>query len=164
MLALKGFGYYAIITKAILGSLLSFIFFFFLSKTSYRLIIDKDTFKAIFGFSGWLMASRFFSDLAKQIDKLLMPLLMSISALGAYTRPKDFINVFSGKVNGIFDNALFPVLSSIQDEKKALINAYTKSLYGLNMFALFITIAFAANSQLILRIFFGVDWLYLAPV
>ena len=164
VLALKGLGYYAIIAKAILGSILSFIIFYFLSNTHYRIAVDKETFRAIFGFSGWLMASRFFSDLAKQVDKLLMPRLMSITTLGEYTRPKDFINVFSGKVNGIFDSALFPVLSSIQDDRSALVRAYSKSLYSLNMFALLMTIAFAANSQLILRIFFGSEWLYLAPI
>lgn len=164
ILAIRGFGYYAIITKAILGSVLSFIMFLILSKTRYRLMIDKETFKVIFGFSGWLMASRFFSDLAKQIDKLLMPRLMSISTLGAYTRPKDFITTLSVKINGIFDSALFPILSSIQDDIRALTNAYTKSLYTMNMFASLIAISFAANSQLILRVFFGKEWLYLAPI
>lgn len=164
VLAIKGLGYYAIIAKAILGSALSFVIFFFLSKTRYKLMIDKDTFRDIFKFSGWLMASRFFSDLSKQIDKLLMPRIMSIATLGAYTRPKDFIGTFSGKINGIFDSALFPVLSSIQDNNKALTSAYKKALYSLNMFSLLLTIAFAINSQLIMRIFFGKDWLYLAPV
>lgn len=164
VLAIKGLGYYAIIAKAILGSALSFIIFFFLSRTRYKLMIDKDTFHDIFKFSGWLMASRFFSDLSKQVDKLLMPRIMSIATLGAYSRPKDFIGTFSGKINGIFDSALFPVLSSIQDNNKALTSAYKKSLYSLNMFSLLLTIAFAMNSQLIMRIFFGSDWLYLAPV
>lgn len=164
VLAIKGLGYYAIIAKAILGSALSFVIFFFLSRTRYKLMIDKDTFRDIFKFSGWLMASRFFSDLSKQVDKLLMPRIMSIATLGAYTRPKDFIGTFSGKINGIFDSALFPILSSIQDNNKALTSAYKKSLYSLNMFSLLLTIAFAINSQLIMRIFFGNDWLYLAPV
>ena len=92
ILAIKGFGYYAIITKAILASVISCFLFFILSKTKYGLIIDKDSFKAIFSFSGWLMASRFFAALSKQVDKLIMPRVMTITELGAYTRPKDFIN------------------------------------------------------------------------
>lgn len=164
ILAIMGFGYYAIIAKAILGSLLSFVLFFFLSKTRYGFRIDKETFKSIFQFSGWLMASRFFSELAKQIDKLLMPNLVSISTLGAYSRPKDFVSSLSVRINGIFDSALFPVLSSLQDNLMALKSAYTKSLYTLNMFAFCMAILFAVNSRIIMRIFFGVEWLYLAPV
>lgn len=164
ILALKGYGYYAIITKAILASVISCFLFVILSKTRCSLIIDKETFKAIFGFSGWLMASRFFSDLAKQVDKLIMPKLMPIAELGAYTRPKDFINTFSGKINGIFDNALFPILSSLQDNKVALTNAYRRSLYSMNLFSLLLSIAFGYNAELLLRISFGEEWLYLTPV
>lgn len=164
ILALKGFGYYAIVTKAMLGSMISCILFFFLSKTKYNLMIDIATFKSIFGFSGWLMASAFFRDLSKQIDKLIMPRVLSISELGAYTRPKDFLNTFSGKINGIFDGALFPILSSIQDNNIALANAYKRSLYSMNLFSLLLALAFATNAELLLRIFFGEEWLYLAPV
>lgn len=164
ILAVKGYGYYAIITKAILASIISCFLFFLFSKTRCYLIIDKETFKAIFGFSGWLMASRFFSDLAKQVDKLIMPKLMPIAELGAYTRPKDFVNTFSGKINGIFDNALFPILSSLQDNKVALTNAYRRSLYSMNLFALLLSIAFGYNAELLLRVFFGEEWLYLTPV
>lgn len=164
ILALKGLGYYAIITKAILASIISCILFILLSRTKCSLMIDKNTFKDIFGFSGWLMASRFFSDLAKQVDKLIMPRLMPIAELGAYTRPKDFVNTFSGKINGIFDNALFPILSSLQDNKVALTNAYRRSLYSMNLFSLLLSFAFGYNAELLLRIFFGEEWLYLTPV
>jgi PST family polysaccharide transporter len=164
VLALYGMGYYAIIAKAILGSALSFVIYFFLSRSHYKLLIDKETFRDIFKFSGWLMASRFFSDLSKQVDKLLMPRLMSIAILGEYTRPKDFVHTFSTKINGIFDTALFPILSSIQNDDKAMRKAYTKSLYTLNVFALLMTLAFSVNSQLIMRIFFGDEWLHLTPI
>lgn len=163
-LALMGFGFYAIIAKAILGSVISCILFFILSKTKYSLMLDKETFKSIFGFSGWLMASAFFRDLSKQIDKLIMPRVMSIGELGAYTRPKDFINTFSGKINGIFDGALFPILSSLQDDKAALASAYKRSLFSMNLFSLLLALAFAINAELLLRLFFGAEWLYLAPV
>ena len=163
-LAIKGYGYYAIIVKAILGSIISCILFFILSKTKYSLMLDKDTSKSIFGFSGWLMASAFFRDLSKQIDKLIMPRVMTIAELGAYTRPKDFINTFSGKINGIFDGVLFPILSSLQDDKAALASAYKRSLFSMNLFSLLLALAFAINAELLLRLFFGVEWLYLTPV
>ncbi len=164
VLALKGFGFYAIIAKAVLGSVISCILFYFLSRTKYPLLIDKETFKSIFGFSGWLMASGFFRDLSKQIDKLIMSRVMPIAELGAYTRPKDFINTFSGKINGIFDGALFPILSSIQDNTTALNNAYKRSLFSMNLFSLLLALAFAVNAEFLLRLFFGSEWLYLTPV
>lgn len=163
-LAYKGYGYYAIITKAILTSIVTFILSLVLCKTRFRFAFDGQTFKQIFSFSGWLMASVLFSKLAHQVDRLLMPRLLSISALGSYNRPKEFVEQISSKINGIFDTALFPVLSSIQDNQKALRAAFNRSMYVMNIFALLITSAFMFNSGLLIRIFFGEQWLNLRPV
>lgn len=157
-LAYSGYGYYAIITKAVLQSAITFILAYYFCKTKFSLAIDKRTSSFIFKFSGWLMASVLFRNLAHQVDKLMMPSLLSVEALGAYNRPKDFINQISTKLNGIFDTALFPVLSSIQDEKEKLARALKQSLYILNMFALLLTFTFVMNSSMIIRIFFGEQW------
>lgn len=161
VLAYKGFGYYAIIAKAVLGAIITYLLSLFMCKTKYGFALDWQTFKKIFSFSGWLMASALFRNLAHQVDKLLMPRLLSVNALGSYNRPKDFVEQISGKLNSIFDTALFPVLSGIQDNKPALKSAFVRSMYLMNMFALLLTTAFMFNSGLLIRIFFGEQWMSL---
>lgn len=163
-LAYKGMGYYAIITRAILAAVLSYVLSLVMCKTRFGFALDRQTFKRIFSFSGWLMASSLFRNLSHQVDRLLMPRLLSVSALGSYNRPKGFIEEISGKLNGIFDSALFPVLSGIQDNKQALKSAFNRSMFLINMFALLLTISFAFNSDLLIRIFFGEQWLELRSV
>ncbi|MBR1792255.1 MAG: oligosaccharide flippase family protein [Bacteroidales bacterium] len=163
-LAYKGFGYYAIITKAVLGSIITYLLSFYFCKTHFSFALDKATFRRIFAFSGWLMASSIFRNLAHQIDRLLMPRLLSVSALGAYNRPKDFVEQISTKLNGIFDTALFPVLSGIQDNLSKLKSAFCRSMFLMNAFALLLTSAFVFNSGIIIRIFFGEQWMELKDV
>ena len=160
-LAWKGYGYYAIIAKSILTSALTLLLSFYFARTRYSIALDKDIFKQIFGYSGWLMASGLFRNLAHDVDKLLMSRLLSVASLGAYNRPKDFINQISTKLNGIFDTALFPVLSGIQDDKERIANAFKQSLYFMNIFAMLITLGFAINSELLIRLFFGEQWMEL---
>ena len=163
-LAYIGLGYYAIIAKAILGSVITFFLSLFYCKTRFSFALDTQTFKRIFSFSGWLMASSLFRNLAHQVDKLLMPKLLSINALGAYNRPKDFVEQISSKLNGIFDTALFPVLSGIQDNRVALNSAFRRSLFLMNVFASFITMGFMFNSGLLIRVFFGEQWMNLKDI
>lgn len=163
-LAFKGFGYYAIIVKAVLGSVISFCLSLFLCNTHFGLALDRQTFKKIFSFSGWLMASSLFRNLSHQVDKLLMPRLLSVNALGAYNRPKDFIEQISSKLNSIFDTALFPVLSGIQDNRVALGSAFRRSMSLMNTFALLLTMGFMFNSGLLIRVFFGEQWMNLRDV
>ena len=158
LLAWKGFGYYAIITQAILGSVITYILSLYFSKTHFSFVIDKNTFKKIFSFGGWLMASSLFRHLAHQIDRLMMPHLLSVSSLGAYNRPKNFIESISGRLNGIFDSTLFPVLSGLQDNRRALNGAFCRSMYMMNVFASLLTMFFFFNSGLIIRVFFGEQW------
>ena len=164
ILALKGFGYYAIITKSVLTSLLTMAISWVMSKARYRFELDGLTIKSILGFSGWLMASVFFRNIAQQLDKLLMGELLSVKALGAYNRPKEFINMASSKIGGIFDTALFPILSQIQDEWESLKRAYKRSLYYLNVASIVLAMGFVFLGELIIRIFFGVEWLDILPV
>ena len=164
VLAYNGFGYYAIITKAVLQSVLNYLLTLYFCKTHFGLALDRKTFNSIFSFSGWLMASVLFRNLAHQIDKLLMPKLLSVSALGAYNRPKEFVEQISSRLNGIFDSALFPVLSNLQDDKNAVKSAFCRSMYLMNLFATVLTVVFFFNSNLIIRIFLGTEWLNLSNV
>lgn len=158
-LAYLGFSYYAIIARAVIGSVITCIISFILVKRRYQLEFEKKVFREIFSFSGWLTISVFFRNLSNQLDRLLMSSLMSVSALGAYNRPKEFITQISIKINGIFDTVLFPVLSDIQDDITKVKSAYKRSLYYMNIFSLLLACGFIFNSELIIRIFFGKEWM-----
>lgn len=163
-LAWKGYGYHAIIAKAVMSSVLNLLLSSFFAKTRYHLAFDMETFKQIFGFSGWLMASGLFRNLAHNVDKLVMPRLLSVASLGAYNRPQGFIGQISMTFNGIFDTVLFPVLSGIQDDKEKMGRAFRKSLFFMNVFAMLLTLGFVINSELLIRVFFGEQWMELVNV
>lgn len=160
ILAIKGFGYYAILAKTIINALLIALLAKIVSKSKYIFAFDLGVLKQLFGFSGWLMLSAFFRNIAGQIDRLLMSSLFSVSILGLYSRPKDFITSLSDKVNGIFDSVLFPVFSGIQDERERLKNSYMYSLFFLNLTGLMLALLLFFNSELIIRLFFGEKWLH----
>jgi len=164
VLAVYGLGYYAIIAKALLASFISIVLFAIFSRCRFRISWDGRIIKEIFSFSGWLTAAGIFNNLAQQVDRLLMTKFLGVDILGAYNRPKEFISQISSKINSIFDSALFPVLSSIQDDNEALFRSYLKSLYGLNLFSSVLALAFIVNSELIIRVFFGESWLNLTHV
>lgn len=159
-LALKGLGYYAIIAKIILYSIITLVVTYIAAHTKCHISFDMKMFKEIFCFSGWLQASVFFRKIADQIDRLMMSSLFNVSTLGMYSRPKEFINSMIGQLTNIFDSALFPTLSSIQDDNERIVRSYQSSLYYLNIVGLMITFVFMFNSELIIRIFLGEEWMH----
>lgn len=163
VLAYYGHGYYAIITKTVSASVLTLVLGAIISRTRFSLEWDKDTIKSIWGFSSWLMFSAIFRDFAHQMDRLLMSRLLSVDALGAYNRPKEFITQISTKLNGIFDTALFPVLSNVQDDYSRVRSAYKKAISYLNILSIVLMMSFFFNAELLVRIFFGEQWLSIVP-
>lgn len=158
-LAAKGFGYYAIIAKGVLTSIITLILSYLIVGNRFKLEFNIKTYREIFGFGGWLMAAAIFRNVASQVDRLLMTTLFSVQTLGLYTRPKEFISTIAGKCNTIFDTVLFPVLSTIQDNKESLAKSFKSGCYILNLFAMLLSVSFFFNSELLIRIFFGDKWM-----
>lgn len=159
LLALKGFGYYAILAKAVLRSIIVLVVSYFACNIRYSFVFDKKEYKNIFNFGGWLMFSSIFRNIANQADRFLISTLISVEALGVYTRPKEFIYTISEKINVIFDSVLFPILSTYQDDKSKLQSSFLSAFYYLNIIGMLVSLLFFCNSELLIRIFFGQEWL-----
>lgn len=164
ILALYGYGFYGILFKAVASSLLTLIISFFIVDTKFFFHYNHRYAKSIVNFGGWLTASVIVNNISTQIDRLLMSRLLSVESLGAYNRPKEFVIQISTRINGIFDSTLFPLLSNIQDQATSLRNAFNRSQYFMNITAMVLTLSLVCNSSLIIRLFFGENWIELKPL
>jgi O-antigen/teichoic acid export membrane protein len=161
MMALYGYGFYGILFKAVASSLLTLLISILVVDTKFSFCYNRNYAKSIVNFGGWLTASVIVNNISAQIDRLMMSRLLSVGSLGAYNRPKEFIIQISTRINGIFDTTLFPILSNIQDRSDSLRNAYIRSQYFMNITAMVISLSLICNSTMIIRLFFGENWINL---
>lgn len=160
ILAIFGFGYYSIIAKVVTASFLTFVISMYFAQEKYSFSYNRMVAKEILGYGGWLMLSAVFRNLAHQVDRLLMPRLLSIEILGAYTRPKEFMYSITQKINGILDTVIFPHLSEIHDENEKLKKSFLLAIYLFGVLGLALSFMFIINSKLLIFIFFGEEWLH----
>ncbi len=164
-MAYKGLGVYSIVVEQVITSFCTFIIFYItLPEKPQWFYVSKDCVKQILGYGGWLTASVLFRVIYQQMDKLLMSRWLSVELLGAYNRPAGFITNISSRLDGILDTVLFPILSSIQDDKARIARAYDEIIYLCGLYAgiLCVTMLFAGN--IIIDIFFGSEWRSIATV
>lgn len=162
--AYYGFGIYAIVIQQMLVSFIQLVMIFLCGVQIPHLRIYKNEVKQVLSFGGWLTVGVLFNNLTNEVDKLMMPKLLNVSALGAYNRPAGFISSISTQINSIFDSVLFPLLSKIQDEKERIANVYIKCISLLNVFSIVFAAFVYFNSKLIIDIFFGKEWEDLVPI
>ena len=163
-LAIKGIGLYSLVVAALLNSFLICLLVFVTGVHIPRLGIRRNECGEIVSFGGWLTASVIVNQLTTQLDKLVLSKWLSVEALGSYSRPSGFVSSINEKVNSIVDTTLFPILSSIQDNKAQIVGALKRAVGLLNSFSCVLAAVFFFNAELILTIFFGRDWLDLVWV
>lgn len=164
ILALKGYGLYALIAVSIATPLLSLIFIYLTSLKIPRLGIHKQYVSGIVSYGGWLTAGSLFNAFTIKADSLMLSRLLSVEALGAYNRPAGFVNTISTKINSVFDTVLFPLLSGIQDDTKKVHDVLLRSISLLNSCSIVLASIFFFNAELIITVFFGSQWLDLVPI
>lgn len=164
ILAIKGFGLYAMISYVTFGPIFTTLLLYTTSVKLPKLEIYRNYVKGIFSFGGWLTLSVICNKIATYIDRLILPRLTSVETLGAYTRPASFTSNITGSLTDIMDRVLFPMLADIQDDKKAAVSVFYRAVELLNSFSVILGCMFFFNAQLIITIFFGKEWLELTPV
>lgn len=162
--AIKGFGFYAIVVASVANQLFLTLILAMMKKYQFRLVIVKSYVKEILGYGGWLTASVILRNLTNEIDKVIIGRMLPIADLGAINRPQGFVNRISSQVNGIFDTVLFPILSSIQDDKSRIGRAYMKIVTLVFSFSFILASGISLGSKLIIDIFFGSQWEHLRPI
>ena len=164
ILAIKGMGLYAMISYATCGPFFTMILLYSTSAKIPRFQIRCDYVKGIFSFGGWLTLSVICNKVATYVDRLFLPKMASVETLGVYTRPASFTSNLTGALTDIMDKVLFPMLSDIQDNHQAAIKVFYRAVELLNAFSAVFGCLLFFNANLIIRIFFGTEWLELVPV
>lgn len=157
-LAYTHHGIYAPIIANIVDQFLLTILLYTMAKFVPKFRIVKQKVREIVSYSGWLTASVIVRAVNDQIDKLMMPRLLSVEQLGTYNRPSGFISQIKSKFFGIFDTILFPILSNVQDDRLKVRSAYDNVFSLLILLSSSISFCIILVSDYIITLFLGAQW------
>lgn len=129
ILALYGWGVWALVTQALTTSLVSVIVLWWGAqwRPKWR-EFSLTEISSLLNFSLWLMAFQLFAYLVKEIDKTLVGVLVGISALGVYALASKLILVPTVIFSDALNSYLFPKLSALQDSAEDMRRMYLGSV------------------------------------
>ena len=163
-MALIGSGVWALVGQQVSARLLNTLFLFFYNRWIPKLFFSWISFKEMFGFGWKLMFSTIIATLWNEIYQVVIGKCYSPVTLGYYTRAHQFSSLCSSNLTAVVQRVSYPVLSSIQDDKLRLKNAYQRIIKTtmLPTFILMIGMAAVANPMVYLLI--GSKWLPCVPM
>lgn len=159
LLALSGWGVWALVAQNIVGSLAAVISIWYLSKWKPSIRFSKDSFNKLFGFGSKILISSIYSQTLNNINAIAIGRVYSSSELGYYSRAKTFSDTSSGVVSSVLDQVTFPILASLQNEQDRMVTVFRRIIKMISFFIFPIMVLISLLADPLIRILLGEKWL-----
>lgn len=162
-MALNGLGVWSLVGQQISRQFLNSAFLWFYSKWYPKLQFSIQSFKELFSFGWKLLASSLIDTVWREIYQVVIGKYYTPAALGQYTRAQQFASICSSNLNSVVQRVSFPVLSSVQDDKKRLKNGYKRIIKVSMLITFTLMLGLAAVAKPLVLALIGEQWLPCVP-
>ncbi len=126
ILAYIGWGVWALVAQQLMLSGFTAIQLWVLNKWYPLLIFSKETFKQLFGFGGFILASNLINTFFNKLQELIIGKIFNASTLGYYTQAVKLEEVISKSIASVVDQVSYPILAEVQKDNNSLKNIIYK--------------------------------------
>lgn len=158
LLALLGFGVWALVAQQISLQFLRTILLWCYNRWKPSFQFSKDSFFELFGFGWKMMLSVLIDSIWTQLNQVVVGRFYSPADLGQFTRSNQFASLFSQNLTVVVQRVSYPVLSSIQDNKERMVSAYKRIIKTTMLVSTSGMFILAAVSEPLLYCLIGPKW------
>lgn len=162
-MALNDYGVWSLVGQQISRQFLNSVFLWIYSKWFPKLQFSIQSFKELFSFGWKLLASSLIDTVWNEIYQVVIGKCYTPTALGQYTRAQQFAVICSSNLINVVRRVSYPVLSSIQDDKIRLKNAYRKIIKVSMLVAFTLMLGLAGVAKPMVLSLIGEQWLPCVP-
>ncbi|HRN54812.1 MAG TPA: lipopolysaccharide biosynthesis protein [Niabella sp.] len=153
-----GYDYWALVIAIFAQVIIKIICYFILQKHSLRLLWKKQEFKELIHYGGGHTLARVANYFANQGDNLVVGKYMGAQALGFYGRAYTLMVKPYSLITDALDRALFPAMSTVQDDKERLLVNFKKITQLLGMICIPLSFVFLVLGEPIVMLLLGKNW------
>lgn len=158
LLAIKGFGVYALILSTIVLATVSFILNFFRAKLDLVTKFDRSVLKKILGFSSYQFSFNFINYFSRNGDNILIGKFMGASDLGNYNKAYQLLMMPNSVLLGLINPVLQPVLSDYQDNVEIIRETYLKLVRLLALIGMPLSVYLVVYAKQVIFFIYGTQW------
>ncbi len=159
VMAVLGYGVWALVVQYLVFSAVSVLLLYLMSGYRFSVRFSWQRCKSLFSFGWKVLASSLMDVGYEEARKLIIPFKHQDVELSFYSKGQQLPQLISNNVSISAISVLFPVFSSIQDDKKRLHSALRRSAKVSSYLIFPIMIGFMAVSELFVRVIMTEKWL-----
>ena len=126
--ALNGYGVWSLVIQSLVWSLTTTISLWFLSSWSPSILFSRKSFDSLFGYASKILISGLYAQLLNNVYNICLGKFYPAASLGYYTRTKSLADLSAGTIVSIIQQATFPVLAVVQNDKEKLVSIYSRMI------------------------------------
>lgn len=162
-MAYHGFGVWSLVVMQLLGSITAITILWIITKWHPSLCFSQSTMRELFSFGGYIMAAGILQEFCKNLQGIIIGKKFSATQMGYYSQAYKLDQVSSHSIPQVIVQVMYPVYSSIQDDKSRLIDVLSMNIRVISflIFPIIGLLILIANP--IIMFLYGEKWLPSAP-
>ena len=158
VLALTGFGYYALVIYSILTALFNFLWNMRGSGLKLRVRYSRDSIGKVRSFSMYLLAYNVVNYFSRNIDNLVIGRVFGNEELGYYNKAYQLMLYPMNYLANVVTPVLLPFLAEFQDKVDYVYKQYIKTVKLLSLLGVYIAVFCFFSSYELISILYGSQW------
>jgi PST family polysaccharide transporter len=163
-MAFLGYGVWSLVWRSLSLTILTVFFTWVIGFWTPKLVFDLSAVKSLIGYSSNLLGFNTVNYWTRNIDDLLVGRFIGSASLGVYNKAYQLMLLPLTQVSAVVSRVMFPVLSSIQEDKDLVKKVYLQavSYVALLTFPMMLGLLVVADSFVLA--FFGDQWSAVVPI
>lgn len=157
-MAFTGWGVWSLVALTLVKNTINSILLWLWTKWKPIWYFSSKSFNELFAFGSKLLMSGLIDTIYRNVYYLIIGKYFSAVALGYYTQADQFQSMPSTNLQGIIARVSYPVLSTIQDDKPRLKEAYKKIIKSTMLFTFVLMLGMAAIAKPMIITLIGEKW------
>ncbi|MDE7386473.1 MAG: lipopolysaccharide biosynthesis protein, partial [Muribaculaceae bacterium] len=163
VMAYRDWGVWSLVTMQVLYAAIAVVLLAIITHWHPSFCFSKESMKELFGFGGFIMAASILQEVCKNLQGILIGKKFSATQMGYFSQAYKLDNITSYSIPQVIVQVMYPVYSSIQDERErlndmVLMNIRVISFLIFPLLALLILIG-----EPLITLLYGDKWLPAVP-
>lgn len=163
MAAINGYGVWSLVFQVLGAALASCLGLWFLGNWWPSVAFSKKSFASLFGYGSKLLVAGLYAQLLNNIYNICLGKFYPAASLGYYTRAKTFADLSAGTIVGVLQQATFPILAEVHQDKERLVSIYGRMIRMSAFFSIPIMTLIALLAKPIVILLLTEKWIMLIP-
>ena len=158
LMAINEFGVWSLVAMQLSQSVIAVFILWLITRWRPSFCFSKRTMKELFGFGGYIMAANILQEISKNLQGIVIGKKFSAAQMGYYSQAYKLDQIFSYSIPQVIIQVMYPVYSSLQDNKEKLISTVLMNLriIAYTIFPLLAILILIADP--LIPIIFGKKW------